>query len=264
VLISGEGGDETLGGYTRYEPVRYPTLIKFSISPLGAPARFLLRLSQRQNMRNLGLLFSLNNLYEIMLFNSARVLPRDLQKIGYFIQSNFETRRAILDRAVQEVKEPIKQLMLYEIQTFLCSILDRNDRMTMASSIECRVPLLAVDVVEAALKLPVSHLFSGRYGKKILRDYASDLLPKEILKRPKWGLGIPWLRYFRHDPMCREFISDIPRTGLAKVLDTPRLADLIRDFLSGNDDNFQLVYQFFTLAVWWEQIIEKNSRALIN
>lgn len=258
VLLSGEGADETLGGYTRYEPVRYPTWIKLSTSPAVMPLRMLLALLRNRKFWRLSRLLSVGSLEEVLLYNAADLLVCDLREIGFPTEQRFETRRTLLEEAARATPEPVKQLMLYDIQTFLCSILNRNDRMTMAASIECRVPFLAVGVVEAALKLPLNALFSGRYGKQILRDYAADLLPREVLSRPKWGLGIPWEKYFRTDPSCREFIANLPKTGLAKALQAPRLPVVVREFLAGNDRKAPLIYQIFAMAIWWEQVVESK------
>jgi asparagine synthase (glutamine-hydrolysing) len=256
VLLSGEGGDETLGGYTRYEPVRYPTGVKLATSIVGAPLRAILGLAPSRKVWRLHRLLSVGSFDQVLLYNSARLLPWDLQRIGFHSTQRFEVRRALLEAAMRQTPEPVRQLMLYDLQTFLCSILDRNDRMTMAASIECRVPFLAVGVVEAALKLPVSALFSGRYGKMVLRDHAAELLPRKVLTRPKWGLGIPWERYFRHDPACRDFVSKLPRSNLARALDAPGLPAAVSAFLNGDDRQAPIVYEVFTLAVWWEQVVE--------
>jgi asparagine synthase (glutamine-hydrolysing) len=145
--------------------------------------------------------------------------------------------------------------MLYDLQTFLCSLLNRNDRMTMGASIECRVPFLSVGVVESALRLGQSDLFAGRQGKKVLRDHARSLVPTSILNRPKWGLGIPWSRYLRQEPICRDFVEKLPLSDFGRGLQAPRLREAIDAFLAGDDHRAPLVYQIFSLAVWWEQVV---------
>jgi asparagine synthase (glutamine-hydrolysing) len=259
VLLSGEGADETLGGYTRYEPIRYPSAVMLGASPLGAPLRRLLVRARNRPVRRLGRLLSLGSLENAMLYNSAHLHPADLKQVGFSTKELFEARRAMLDEAKTAIKAPIKQLMLYDMQTFLEAVLNRNDRMTMGASIESRVPFLAVGVVEAALGLPVSEMFSGRQGKKVLREHAANLVPREVLHRHKWGLGVPWERYFRNAPKCRDFVENLAETELAQAMDAPGLPAVVRDFLKGNDRKFPLVYEVFSLAVWWEQILAKRT-----
>jgi asparagine synthase (glutamine-hydrolysing) len=259
VLLSGEGADETLGGYTRYEPIRHPALLKLGVSSLGAPLRHVLIRARTRSARRLGRLLSLGSLEKAMLYNSAHLHPTDLKEAGFATKEIFEVRRAILQEAETVTKKPIKQLMLYDTQTFLPAILNRNDGMTMSASIECRVPFLAVGVVEAALGLPVSEMFVGRYGKKVLREHAAELLPGEVLYRRKWGLGIPWGSYFRRVAPCREFVEKLSYTELARAMDAPGLPAVIRDFLKGDDTKFPLVYEVFSLAVWWEQVMIERT-----
>ncbi|MCH8063486.1 MAG: asparagine synthase (glutamine-hydrolyzing) [Chloroflexi bacterium] len=259
VLLSGEGADELLGGYTRYEPIRKPWLAKLATSGAAAPIRSLMGLVPSRKVWRLQRLLSLGSLKQAILYNAADLLPGDLKSLGLTVEARFEARNAILDGAMLATREPIRQLMLYDMQTFLCSILNRNDRMTMAASIECRVPFLAVGVVEAALKLPTNALYSGRNGKQILREYASGLLPDEVLTRPKWGLGIPWPRYMRNDPKCRSFVEGIPRSEFARAIEAPGLATAIAGFLKGDDRKAGLVYQLFALAVWWEQVVDASG-----
>ncbi len=265
VLLSGEGADETLGGYVRYAPVRFPNLVNWGTSWMGGPVRGLLSLGRSRRMRRIHRLLSLKGLHEVMLYNSARLLPSDLRQLGMSPKSRFDARNEMIEQARQFADEPIKQMMLYDMQSFLCAVLDRNDRMTMASSIECRVPFLAVEVVEAALKIPMRSLFAGRQGKKIVRDHAADLLPPNVISRPKWGLGIPWFHYFRNDADCRDFLSQVPNMGFCEMIDVPGLPSAIADFLAGDDGLAPIIYEFFSLSIWWEQIIApRESTPALN
>lgn len=209
-------------------------------------------------------LLALGCLENVLLYNSADVLADDLQSIGFTTRLQFEARRALVEESAKATHVPIKRLMLYDLQTFLRSLLNRNDRMTMAASIECRVPFLSKGLVEAALKLPESALFSWRHGKQVLCDYAADLLPKEVLWRPKWGLGIPWYRYFRHDATQREFVSNLHKTELGRMLQAPGLRKAIEVFLAGDDQKGPIVYQVFALAIWWEQDVGNALSSATN
>ena len=256
VLLSGEGADETLGGYERYQPVRFPRVWRLAASRAAAPLRRAMAARGLRSLRTLNRMLEMESLEDVQLYNAVDLLPRDLAGIGFAAQARFEARRALLEEARQATANPLRQLMLYDLRTFLCSLLNRNDRMTMAASIECRVPFLSVGVVEAALRLPTSELFAARQGKKVLRRYARDVVPASILDRPKWGLGIPWARYLRQDPGCRAFAEGLPESGFCHALQAPGLPAMIRDFLAGDDARTPLVYQVFSLAVWWEQVVE--------
>jgi asparagine synthase (glutamine-hydrolysing) len=256
VLLSGEGADETLGGYVRYQSVRWPRLWRLAASGTAAPLRAVLAARRERSLRTLHRMLTMESLEDVQLYNAVDLLPRDLERIGFEARGRFAARRSLLEEASRATQEPLKQLMLYDLQTFLCSLLNRNDRMTMGASIECRVPFLSVGVVESALRLPITELFAGRQGKCVLRRCARELVPASILQRPKWGLGIPWNRYLRQDPACRAFVEALPQSGLGRALQATCLPAALDEFLSGDDGWAPVVYQVFSLAVWWEQIVE--------
>jgi asparagine synthase (glutamine-hydrolysing) len=255
VLLSGEGADETLGGYVRYQPLRFPRLLGLASARVAAPLRFALLRGGSRSVRTLIRMLGMQSIGDVQLYNAVDVLPTDLQNIGFASRARFEARRSMLEEARRSTPDPLRQLMLYDLQTFLCSLLNRNDRMTMGASIECRVPFLSVGVVESALRLDQSDLFDGRQGKKVLRDHARTLVPTSILNRPKWGLGIPWSRYLRQDPICRDFVEKLPRSEFGRALQARGLQGAIDTFLAGDDHRAPLVYQIFSLAVWWEQVV---------
>jgi len=256
VLLSGEGADETLGGYVRYQPVRWPALWRLGASAPLAPLRALLGARGGRAGRTLQRMLEFESLQDVLLYNAADVLPADLRRIGYPVNAGYEARRDMLEQAARATSEPLRQLMLYDLQTFLRSLLNRNDRMTMGASIECRVPFLAIEVVEAALGLPTRALFEGRIGKRVLRQHARDRVPPAILERPKWGLGIPWARYLREDPACRAIVESLPRSEIGRALGAGGFEAAVREFLAGRDAVTPLVYQVFSLAIWWEQVVE--------
>ena len=115
--------------------------------------------------------------------------------------------------------------MYYDQHTFLCSLLDRNDRMTMAASIECRVPFLDYRIVERLAALPTHSFLRGSKGKYLLRKSLGSRLPDSILRHRKWGFGVPWSQYFRTVPWMRERLLALPDTP-------PRLPSKAFFFLS--------------------------------
>jgi asparagine synthase (glutamine-hydrolysing) len=257
VVLSGEGADETLGGYVRYQPLRFPRLLGLASARAAAPLRSAVLRRGGRSVRSLIRMLEMPSIEDVQLYNAVDVLPTDLLDIGIESPARFEARRSMLAEGRRTTADPVRQLMLYDMQTFLCSLLNRNDRMTMGASIECRVPFLSVGVVESALRLGQSDLFAGRQGKKVLRDHARALVPASILNRPKWGLGIPWSRYLRQDPVCRDFVEKLPGSDFGHALQAPRLREALDAFLAGDDHRSPLVYQIFSLAVWWEQVLAR-------
>jgi asparagine synthase (glutamine-hydrolysing) len=256
VLISGEGADETLGGYLRYLPLRYGKLASLLASPLGAALRALARRSASARLRKFARLLATGGIADVILYNAANVLPEDLTTLGMSPLAEFAERRALLATAARATCDPLRQLMLHDVQTFLCSVLDRNDRMTMAASIECRVPFLSVAVVEAAFRLPTRDLFAHGRGKWPLRELMAGRLPSSVLERPKWGFGVPWARYLRNVPECRDLVATLPTSRLADALGARHMQRVVSEFLAGDTAREPLIHQLFSLRVWWDQVVE--------
>lgn len=255
VLLSGEGADETLGGYVRYRPLRHPMLLRAAqplLPAIAARARLPSRVAKLARFLRLGASDRL------VLFNSCDALPYELDELGMRFTSEFPYREQVLDEARAVYPGDLfRQAMYNDQHTFLCSLLDRNDRMTMAASIECRVPFLDYRLVERVASLPTAVLTAGKQSKSLLRKSASKRLPQAILSHRKWGFAVPWGRYFRQVPELREFLQELP--SMSPVREGPfnpkRLRVLIDRYLAGDDGHGMLLRQIAMVAIWHQECI---------
>jgi len=250
VLLSGEGGDEMLGGYVRYRPLRHPGILEFLRS-----ARVLHPVLRRLGPRGAKLARFLDNghLRSLLLFNACDVLPADLEPLGLKPTGQFGFRERILAEAGTVYPDDlVRQAMYSDAHTFLVSVLDRNDRMTMGASIECRVPFLDYRLVEGLAALPGATLFRGPGNKPLLRRAMGDRLPPQVLRHPKWGFGVPWGRYFREVPEFRDAVSRLPHKEpwASGILNRAALGQRVAAFLAGDDGQGSLIRSLFLVAAW--------------
>jgi asparagine synthase (glutamine-hydrolysing) len=251
VLLSGEGGDETLGGYVRYRPLLYPKMLN-AVRPVLPGIISALGLNGR--LGKLGRFLELGPTNLFVLFNSCEILPRDLEGIGMEPTLSLPYRQRVLAEA-QDLypNELVRQAMYSDHHAFLCSILDRNDRMTMGASIECRVPFLDYRLVEGLAALPKSSLF-GKQNKQLLRSALGDRLPTSVLRHHKWGFGVPWGAYLQNVPELRSMVQNLPE--LDPIKDGPFSQKLlragIRRFLEGDQSYGALVRQLLMVVVWYQ------------
>ena len=254
VLLSGEGADETMGGYVRYQPLRYPALLALMqplLSLFGNTFCF------NGRWRKLSRFLALGSLDRFVAFNACDVLPPDLDKLGLPSRWEFHYRSLVLGEARNLYPgDLVRQAMYSDHHTFLCSLLDRNDRMTMGASIECRVPFLDYRLVEMLAALPSSVFFAGLKSKRLLRAAMGSRLPSAVLQHRKWGFGVPWKRYLRQVEELRSLFLAMPNMQL--ILESPLERAVIqkhlRAFLSGDDRPFQLLMQVFMVALSWEAV----------
>ncbi|MCM3874369.1 MAG: asparagine synthase (glutamine-hydrolyzing) [Pyrinomonadaceae bacterium] len=259
VLLSGEGGDETLGGYVRYRPLRYPALLDAARPVLP---RLLPRLGVNGRLGKLGRFLNLGSTDLFVLFNSCEVLPDDLAALGMDTTLSLPYRQQVFSEARETYPgDPVRQVMYYDQHTFLCSILDRNDRMTMGASIECRVPFLDYRLVEGLASLPTSTLFAGRQSKHLLRQAVGDRLPDNVLNHQKWGFAVPWNLYLRQVPELRSLVHDLPDLDPIRhgPFERSLLRKAIESFLAGNNRNGELVRQLALIAIWYQACFQGSS-----
>jgi asparagine synthase (glutamine-hydrolysing) len=205
VSLSGDGGDELFGGYTRYSRADLVwSLIGGIPSPMrGAASRLFSRVSLGRNQP-----FEVNN----KLYSLAEMLKSG-QSDGIYLRamSHFAPPDAVvingrepltLQRTPESwplIPEFIQRMMYLDMVTYLPDdILVKLDRASMGVSLEGRVPLLDDHrVAEFAWRLPLDLKIRGRVQKWILRQVLYRYVPKEMVERPKMGFGVPissWLR----------------------------------------------------------------------
>lgn len=209
VLLSGEGGDEAFGGYPNYPNMMRWDSIHSRIGPLagliGAAMTLAGQLSGDQRARRYGAALgqSLPSQYFSRTSGPTSFFNR---KARIFFTRDFLESSALASPAgfvkglLQPVsKESLLNQMLYvDSKTWLPDdLLVKADKMTMANSLELRVPLLDHKVLEFAASLPSDFKVRGKQTKRILKAAFARVLPGEILNRKKAGFPVPyesWLR----------------------------------------------------------------------
>ena len=197
VLLSGEGADELMGGYVRYKALKYPSLLN-TIRAIGHMGYF----TKRPRFEKLARYAQITNSDDLLLYNSCNIYPKDIAKTFGIVNPPInEYRKQILEEAKSLYPNNLRRQALYFDQhTYLCSLLDRNDRCTMGASIECREPFLDQRLVSGLGSLDDEWLFTGKKWKYVLKSAMKDRLPDEILNFKKIGLSVPWGDYLVKSP----------------------------------------------------------------
>jgi asparagine synthase (glutamine-hydrolysing) len=201
VLLSGEGSDEVFFGYTDYWPsIRdyYRHRVRYHWFPdeMGQWLKTVLRfiapehfgyLQQCLNGREF---FSGGHLGLHDAAKQHRLSRRILDDPEVRERSESLSKRLQKNLQIPRAKHVSKQIMLNEFNLRLPDVLlMRTDKATMANSIETRCPFLDRDLVEYGTSIPFEDLFDGRFGKVALKRALGDLIPDEIVRRPKVGFG---------------------------------------------------------------------------
>jgi asparagine synthase (glutamine-hydrolysing) len=152
--------------------------------------------------------------------------------------------------------------MLYADQkTYLVELLMKQDQMSMAASIESRVPFLDHQFVEFAARVPAHLKLRNGEGKYILKKAVEDLLPREIIYRKKMGFPTP-LRQWLLDPRADVLYAALrARDGLlAAYVDASALDRLLERHKAGLEDATDRVWRLLNLQLWGDRFLTGKQR----
>lgn len=273
VVLTGEGSDETLAGYSRYSMTqwngRFDSLYRHLM-----PKR--IRKFVREGLIVSGMLGAVPKRKLGHTF-----LGRDGESWADFYFDNFYSafalaqQRGLLSQELVEEANPyavpmdhwsdsrgdLIQRMLYtDIKTYLVELLMKQDNMSMAASIESRVPFLDHVLVEFALSIP-SHLKVHRLeGKVVLKKALEDLLPGSILYRKKLGFPTPWRSWLAGPALSGiEELLLSPRAQARGLFDSEYPRTLFEEQKRGITDHSDRLWRLLNLELWQRVCVDGDS-----
>jgi asparagine synthase (glutamine-hydrolysing) len=135
--------------------------------------------------------------------------------------------------------------------TYLVSILDRQDKMSMATSIEARVPFLDNEIIDLARSLPIGYRQNLRHRKRVLKDVALRYLPAEIVNRRKSGFGVPLASWFASSgPMAGLVREAAYSEDMSEVLNLSTFRRYAEEHAAGAADHSDLLWPALNLCLW--------------
>ena len=214
VLLSGEGADELMGGYVRYKTLQYPSLLN-SIAAIGNLDVF----TKKPRYEKLTRYAQISKKSDLVIYNGSNIYPNDIaETFGINAPPKNEYRKQIYKEAKSLYPNNLRRQALYFDQhTYLCSLLDRNDRCTMGASIECREPFLDPRLIVGLGSLEDKWLFAGKKWKFILKKAMEERLPDQILKFRKVGLSAPWGDYITKSPAFKDELESFSKSDLFQI-----------------------------------------------
>ncbi len=270
VVLTGDGGDESFAGYDRYVPTSRLAQIARLPRALRAPVAPVLRLagegrtsrSPRSRLSRLGRLLAMDRagLYAnaMTVFGAAE---RDALLAPGFLPSPpgppAEERIAGPWRAVDSDCE-VERMLGADVATYLPGdLLVKMDIATMAHSVEARAPFLDHRLMEFAAGLPAGVKLGPRGGKEILRSALRDVLPGEILERPKMGFAAPLGRWLREElvDLPGEVLLD-PGARTAGYVRRSAVERLLGEHADGVTDHSARLWSLLALETWHREVLD--------
>ncbi len=269
VVLTGEGSDEILGGYGRYQKTlmllnygeKYesftPNFLREAVK--SGVATLPHSLNRKLNRTFLSRESDIENLYfdNFAIFNKAaqeKLLTADAkariaEKNPYAHLQNW--------LAESDAGNLLDKLLYADTKTYLHELLMKQDQMSMAASIESRVPFLDHKLVEFTAKLPERMKIRGRKTKWILREAMRGILPAEILGRPKMGFPVPLGNWLRHEykSVVDEYVLS-ERAASRGIFNRGPVRELVAKHNAG-EDHAARIFWLVNFEMWYRRFIEK-------
>jgi len=278
VVLTGEGADETLAGYTRYAFTLknaavdrayrsvVPSFLRRGLRNTVATSS-LLGATLRRKMEHTFLAKDGNSwasFYFDNFFSAFGEAEQSGLLTGEFAQEVAPSTayRNVVDYWENSSGEMLQRLLYTDIKTYLVELLMKQDNMSMAASIESRVPFLDHVLVEFATRIPREVQIQGLAGKRILKKAVEDLLPHSILYRPKLGFPTPWSGWLAGPrlEMIREMLLE-PRSVNRGYFRRAAIEQLFDDHRAKHRDNYDRIWRLLNLELWHRVCLEGESHA---
>lgn len=260
VALSGQGADEPHGGYGRHQAA-LALGAAGRLGPLAGPLRAAARAMPgnervRRASRLLGDLSDAERLVRLVEITGEDLRARLVGDAG---EQAAAERAALAAEVVADVGDrPLVEQALYlDTHLFLPDgLLVCADKMSMAASLEQRVPFLDLELLRFVERLPARERIRPRAGKRAHRAATARLLPPAIADRPKHGFSTPYDRWLRESLGAEVERRYAPGAPAAEMIDGPTVASLVAGHRSGRADNKRILYCLLELSEWHRTFAE--------
>jgi asparagine synthase (glutamine-hydrolysing) len=274
VVLTGEGSDELLAGYGKYPRAAWnwraatlyermvPDAIRASIARRLLPAlpskmgRYARRSFLAMDRSPESMFF--DNFASIRLVDQRQLLSPGFRDAA--TRSGAYGASLAYFNALNGTSTLLDRLLYADIKTYLVELLMKQDQMSMAASIESRVPFLDHKLVEFASTLPDQWKLHGWTTKRILRESMKGLLPDSILDRPKMGFPVPFADWTRGgwNGVARDVLLD-RRSRERGLIDPGAVDRLLVDHAAGRTDGGDRLWSLLNLELWHRTFIDQEG-----
>ena len=272
VALGGDGGDEIFAGYPMYFGHKmariYDAIPSFLRTGLIEPIVNNLPVSTK----------NLSFDYKAKRFVAASKYDTVTRHHSWFGSFSIDQQNDLLSRNVLEntsndiyksakdllkitdAADEIEQMQFLDINFYMAEdILTKVDRASMAVSLEVRAPFLDPRVAQFAASLPLEYKLKGNKGKYILKKAVEDLLPKNILQRPKKGFGIPIAEWLKGslNPLMHELLAP-ERLKNQGLFDEKFVRKLIKEHETGKASHHKQLWTLLVFQLWFDNFLRSN------
>lgn len=260
VVLSGEGSDEMFGGYNEYlEPLpvkiymNMPTFIK---KPIAWVAKKLPHFPGKNTLIKYSKPFC-----ERYIGHASIMTEEEANQILAPRLADNMTTTDVLKPYYDKVKREndITKKMYLDMHFWLPQdILLKADKMTMANSIELRVPFLDKEVWEVARKIPSKYLVRKKKTKEIFRSIADEVMPEDWSKRRKLGFPVPFSKWIKEEKYYKMIKEAFNKDYVDKYFNKAYINNLLDDHYNGKANNGRKIYNIYIFLVWYQVYFKED------
>ena len=260
VVLSGEGADELFGGYTIYreplslKPFEYlPGRLRRSMRKVSAPLP--------EGMRGKSLLHRGSQTLEERYYGNARSFnDPQLQAVLKIFRPEW-THTDVTATMYEQSRDwdPVARMQHIDLFTWLRGdILVKADKMTMANSLELRVPFLDPEVFAVASRLPLDQKITRTTTKYALRRALEPIVPSHVLNRPKLGFPVP-IRHWLQAGELLDWAHEMLATSQTdELIDIPAVRRMLDEHLAGTSDHSRRLWTVLIFMLWHAIFVEHS------
>lgn len=261
VVLSGEGADELFGGYYEYEtPREYERYLKL---PYGFRA-FMKKVALKMpNMKGRHFLIKAGSKLEDSYIGQAFIMNNEEADALLAPKYKSSTRYQDVTKPIYDEisdKPELLQKMYMDMHLWLpYDILLKADKMTMANSLELRVPFLDREVFKVSEQIPLKYIIHDYTTKYAFRMAANKTIPEEWAKRKKLGFLVPFKDWIREDKWYEKVKSTFEKEWVSEFFNKDELMHLLEEHHSGRWNNGRKIYTVYAFLIWYEIYFINNT-----
>ena len=261
VVLSGEGADELFGGYYEYETPR--EYARYNKLPFWFRRGMKAVAEKLPNMKGRHFLIKAGSKLEESYIGQAFIMNNEeadkLLKPAY---RNGKTYQEITRPRYEEIKDKpeLLQKMYLDMNLWLpYDILLKADKMTMANSLELRVPFLDREVFKVSEEIPLQYIIHDYITKYAFRMAANKTIPEEWAKRKKLGFLVPFKDWIKEDKWYEKVRDMFEQEWVSEFFDQDELMKLLNDHKAGKWNYGRRIYTVYAFLIWYEIYFIKNE-----
>ena len=254
VVLSGEGADELFGGYGEY----YESDFVKKYKKIPYPIRHTLGIIAKKLPKMKGRNFLVRNGMPLYDHYIGQAFIMDDEEANNLLTNKYKTDityQSVVKDTIDKVKDKpeIIQKMYLDMKYWLpYDILLKADKMTMANSLELRVPFLDKEVFKMSSKIHTKYLIKDNLTKYAFRKAANQKIPEEWSKRKKLGFLVPFREWIKEDKYYNIVKNTFNEEWVSEFFDIDKINTLLNNHYNGISNNARKIYTIYAFLVWYK------------